>query len=131
MVAEGQRRVEGKRGSRKRPRVVAEETEVRVEEMERAERSWKEDSGLLLGAKVARVIWQLSKHLSSVAEELVVSREVTAEESRLLCHVLVCNLRCIEMAFEGQRSQEEEGESEVEGAEVVEELERQVEERAE
>ena len=36
MVTEGQRRVEGKRGSRKRPRVTAEETEVRAEEMERA-----------------------------------------------------------------------------------------------
>ena len=35
------------------------------------------------------------------------------------------------MAFEGWRGQEEEGESEVEGAEVVEELERQVEEWAE
>ena len=52
------------------------------------------------------------------------------EESRLLCHVLVHNLRQIEMAFEGWRGQEE-GESEVEGAEVVEELERQVEEQVE
>ena len=84
-----------------------------------------------MGAKVARAIWQLSEHLSSVAEELVVSQEATAEELRLLRRVLVCNLRCIEMAFEGQRSQEEEGESEVEGAEVVEELERQVEEQVE
>ena len=73
MVMEGKRRVEGERGSRKRPRVTAEETEVWVEEMERVERSRKEDSGLQLGAKVARAIWQLSKHLSSVVEELVVS----------------------------------------------------------
>ena len=98
---EGKWRAEGERGSRKRPRVTAEEMEVRAEETERAERSWKEDSGLLPGAKVARVIWQLSKHISSVTEELVVSREAMAEESRLLCLVLVRNLRQIEMAFEG------------------------------
>ena len=53
------------------------------------------------------------------------------EESRLLCRVLVHNLRHIKMAFEGRRGQEEDGESEVEGAEVVEESERQVEEWAE
>ena len=131
MLKEGKRRAEGERGSRKRPRVAAEETEVWAEEMERGERRWKEDSGLLLGAKVARVIWQLSECLSSVTEELVVSQEAMVEESRLLCHVLVRNLRWIEMAFEGWGSQEEEGESEVEGAEVVEESERQSEERAE
>ena len=51
------------------------------------------------------------------------------EESRLLHRVLVHNLRHIEMAFEGW-SGEEEGESEVEGAEV-EESERQVEEQVE
>ena len=101
---EGKWRAEGKRGSRKRPRVAAEEMEVWAEEMERAERSQKEDSGLLLGAEVARVIWQLSECISSVAEELVVSREAAVEELRLLCHVLVHNLRWIEMAFEGQGS---------------------------
>ena len=73
MVAEGKQRAEGERGSRKRPRVAVEETEVRAEETERAERSQKEDSGLLLGARVARAILQLSKRLSSVAEELVAS----------------------------------------------------------
>ena len=98
---EGKRKAEDKRGARKRPRVAVEETEVRVEESERAERSWKEDSGLLLGAKVARAIWQLGDCLSSVAEELAVRWEAMAEESRLLHHVLVCNLRQIEMAFEG------------------------------
>ena len=61
---EGKRRVEGKRGSRKRPRVMVEETEVQAEESEKAERSWKEDSGLQLGAEVARVIWQFSNCLS-------------------------------------------------------------------
>ena len=66
MVVEGKRRAENERGSRKRPRVAVEETK-------RAERSWKEDSGLQLGAKVARAIWQLSEHLPSVVEELVVS----------------------------------------------------------
>ena len=73
MVLEGKWRVEGERGSRKRPRVVAEETEVWAEEAERAERSQKEDSGLQLGAEVARVIWQLGNCLSSVAEELAAS----------------------------------------------------------
>ena len=131
MVVEGKQRAEGDRGSRKRPRVRVEETEVWAEETERAERSWKEDSGLQLGAKVARAIWRLSECLSSVMEELVASREATVEESRLLCHVLVHNLRHIEMAFEGWRGQEEEGESEVEGAEVVEESERQAEEQVE
>ena len=130
-VAEGKWKAEGERGSRKRPRVMAEEAEVWAEEMERAERSQKEDSGLQLGAEVARVIWQLSNHLPSVAEELAASQEAVVEESRLLCHVLVHNLRWIEMAFEGQRGQEEEGESEVEGAEVVEESEGQVEEQVE
>ena len=47
---------------------------------------------------------------------------------RLLRQVLVHNLRWIKMAFEGRGSREEESESEVEGAEAVEELERQVEE---
>ena len=117
----GKRRVEGKGeggGPSKRPRVAVEEMEVQ------AERSWKEDSGFLLGAEVARAIWQLSECLSSVVEELVASQEAAAEELRLLHCVLVCNLRQIEMAFEGQGSQEEEGKSEVEGAEVVEESER-------
>ena len=50
---------------------------------------------------------------------------------RLLHCVLVCNLRQIEMAFEGQGGQEEEGESEVERAEVVEESGRQAEEQVE
>ena len=59
MVMEGKWKAEGERGTRKRPRVVAEETEVWVEETERAERSRKENSGLLLGAEVARAIWQL------------------------------------------------------------------------
>ena len=86
---EGKQRVEDKRGTRKRPRVMAEETEVQVEEMERAERSQKEDSELLLGAEVARAIWQLGDCLSSVAEELAASQEAAAEESRLLHHVLV------------------------------------------
>ena len=120
---EGKWRAEGKRETRKRPRVAVEEMEVQAEETERVERSWKEDSGLLLGAKVARAIWQLGDHLSSVTEELAVSQEAMAEESRLLRHVLVCNLSWIEMAFEGQGGREEEGESEVEGAEAVEELE--------
>ena len=53
------------------------------------------------------------------------------EESRSLHRVLVHNLRQIEMALEGRGSQEEEGKSEVEGAEAVEELERQVEEQVE
>ena len=138
MVTEGKWRAEGERGSRKRPRITAEEIEVRAEEMEvraeeteRAERSWKEDSGLLLGAEVARAIWQRSEHLSSVVEELAASQEAMVEELRLLCQVLVCNLRWIKMAFEGRGSREEEGKSEVEGAEAVEELERQVKERAE
>ena len=100
-VAEGKWKAEGERGSRKRPRVMAEEAEVWAEEMERGERRWKEDSGLLLGAKVARVIWQLSDCLSSVTEELVVSQEAMVEELRLLHRVLVHNLRRIEMAFEG------------------------------
>ena len=52
------------------------------------------------------------------------SQEAAAEELRLLHRVLVCNLRQIEMAFEGQGSQEEDGKSEVEGVEVVEESER-------
>ena len=95
--------MEGERGSRKRQRVIAEEVEVWVEEMERVERSQKEDSGLQLGAEVARAIWKLNDCLSSVAEELAVSWEATVEESRLLCCVLVHNLRWIEMAFEGQR----------------------------
>ena len=72
---EGKQRAEDERGTRKRPRVVVEETEVQAEETERVERSWKEDSGLLLGAKVARAIWQLSNRLSSVAEELAASWE--------------------------------------------------------
>ena len=66
MVTEGKWRAEGERGSRKRPRITVEEMEVRAEETERAERSRKEDSGLLLGAEVARAIWQRSEHLSSV-----------------------------------------------------------------
>ena len=49
---EGKRRVEGKRGSRKRPRVMVEETEVQAEESEKAERSRKEDSGLRWGLKL-------------------------------------------------------------------------------
>ena len=112
------------------PCLSVEETEVWAEETERVERSRKEDSGLLLGAKVARAIWQLSEHLSSVVEELVASREAVAEELRLLHRVLVCNLTRIKVDFEGWRSQEEEGESEVEGAEV-EESERQAEEQVE
>ena len=48
-------------------------TRFRQRKTERVERSWKEDSGLQLGAKVARAIWQLSKRLSSVTEELVAS----------------------------------------------------------
>ena len=101
MVMEGKRKAEGKKGTRKRPRVMAEETE-------RAERGRKEDSGLLLGAKVARAIWQLGDRLASVAEELAASQEAMAEESRLLCCVLVHNLRRIEMAFEGLGGREEE-----------------------
>ena len=135
---EGKRKAEGKRGTRKRPGVSAEEMEVQAEEMEvqaeeteRAERSWKEDSRLLLGAEVSRAIWQLGDHLASVAEELAASWESAAEESRLLHHVLVCNLRQIEMAFEGQGGRDEEGKSEVEGARAVEESGSQVEERAE
>ena len=73
MVKEGKRRAEGERGSRKMPRVVVEEMEVWAEEMERAERSQKEDSVLQLRAEVARAIWQLSECLSSVTEELVAS----------------------------------------------------------
>ena len=110
------------------PRVAAEETEVWAEETERVERSWKEDSGLLLGAKVARAIWQLGDCLASVTEELAVSREAAAEESRLLRCVLVCNLRRIEMAFEGWGDRDKEGESEVEGAGAVEESGSQAEE---
>ena len=125
---EGKRKAEGKRGTRKTPRVATEETEVWVEETERVERSWKEDSGLLLGAKVARAIWQLGDCLASVAEELAASREAAAEESRLLRCVLVCNLRWIEMAFEGWGDRDEEGESEVEGAGAVEESGSQAEE---
>ena len=49
--------------------------EVWVEETERVERSQKEDSRLQLGAKVARAIWQLNDHLSSVTEELAASWE--------------------------------------------------------
>ena len=72
-----------------------------MEEMERAERSQKEDSGLQLGDEVARAIWQLSNCLSSVTEELAASREAVVEDLRLLCCILVHNLRQIEMAFEG------------------------------
>ena len=46
MVTEGKQRVEGERGPRKRPRVVAEGMEVQAEEVER---HWKEESGLQLG----------------------------------------------------------------------------------
>ena len=98
---EGKWKAEDERGTRKRPRVTAEEMEVWVEETERAEKSQKEDSGLLLGAEVAREIWLLGDRLSSVVEELAASWEAVAEESRLLCRVLVCNLRRIKMAFEG------------------------------
>ena len=73
MVMEGKWRAEGERASRKMPRVVVEEMEVWAEEMERAERSQKEDSVLQLRAEVARAIWQLSECLSSVTEELVAS----------------------------------------------------------
>ena len=59
------------------------------------------------------------------------SREAVAEESRLLHHILVHNLRWIKMAFEGWGGREEEGKSEVEGAGAVEELGRQAEEQAE
>ena len=103
MVMEGKQRAEGESGSRKRPRVAVEEAEVQVEETERAERSWKEDSGLQLRAKVARVIWQLRDQLSSVMEKLAVSQEAAVEELRLLHRVLVHDLMQIEMAFEGQR----------------------------
>ena len=48
MVAEGKWRAEGERGSRKRPRVVVEETEVWAEE---TERSQKEDSGPPAGGR--------------------------------------------------------------------------------
>ena len=75
-MEKGKQRTEDKgegEGPSKRPRVAAEEMEVWAEEMERAERSWKEDSGLLLGAKVARAIWQLSECISSVMEKLVAS----------------------------------------------------------
>ena len=130
-VVEGKRKVEDERGTRKRPRVAVEEMGVRAEESERVERSQKEDSRLLLGAEVARAIWQLGDRLSSVTEELAASQEAAVEESRLLHRVLVRNLRQIEMAFEGQGGREEEGESEVEGAEAVEESGRWVEERAE
>ena len=44
---EGKWRVEGKRGSRKRPRVMVEEMEVQAEELEKAERSQKENCNVL------------------------------------------------------------------------------------
>ena len=55
--------------------------------------------------------------------------EAAAEESRLLHHVLVYNLRQIKMTFEGQRGQEEVGELEVERSELVEESEERAEEQ--
>ena len=119
---EGKWKAEGKRGTRKSPRVVAEE---------RVERSWKEDSGLLLGAEVARAIWQLGDRLTSVAEELAASREAIAEESRLLRRVLVCNLRQIEMAFEGWGGRDEENNLGVEGSGEAEDLGEWVEEQME
>ena len=45
------------------------------------ERRRKEDSGLQLGAEVARAIWQLNDPLTSIADELVVSQEAMVEES--------------------------------------------------
>ena len=55
-------------------------------------------------------------------------QEAAAEELRLLCHVLVYNLRWIKMSLEGRRGQEEVGESEIEGSGEVEELEEWAEE---
>ena len=93
---EGKQRAEGERGARKRPRIMAEEMEAQAEEMERR---WKEDSRLQLGAEVVRVIWQLSDCLASIMDELVGSWEVMVEESRLLCQLLICNLRCIDLTL--------------------------------
>ena len=83
------------------------------------ERHWKEGSGLQLGAKVARAIWQLNDHLALVMEELAASQEATAEESRLCHHMLTWNLRHINLALDSRREQEG-GELEVEGSGEVE-----------
>ena len=52
---EGKWRVEGKRGSRKRPRVVVEEMEVPVEEMERGERNGNLWRLLILESNISEI----------------------------------------------------------------------------
>ena len=129
-VTEGKWRVEGERGARKRLRVMVEEMEVQVEETERAERRWKEDSRLQVGAKIARAIWQLNDHLTSIVDELAVSQEATVVELRLLHQMLTRNLWPVNLALGSRRGQEE-GESEVEGSGEVERSEEWVEEQVE
>ena len=68
------------------------------------------------------MIWQLSNHLASIMDELVASQEAMAEESRLLCQLLMCNLWCIDLALGSRRGQEEVEEEEEEEEEEVEVL---------
>ena len=80
MTTEGKWRVEGKRGPRKRPRVMTEGMEV----AEETKRWQKEDSRLQLGAKITEALWRLNDQLASIQDELVASQEAVAEELRFL-----------------------------------------------
>ena len=76
-----------------------------------------------VGDRIREAFWAIGGQLEAIEWELTTHWEAVVEKSRLLHHVLVYNLRQIEMTFEGRRGQEEEGESEVEGSGAVEESE--------
>ena len=126
-MEKGKQRVEdeGKgEGPSKRPRVGA--------MSEWREQRWAEVGDPQVGTQVIEALWALNARLDEVQAELVASWEAALESMQLLCQSVTFNLRRIEMMLAVRRDWSwEEGEPEVRGSGEAEELEGQVEERAE
>ena len=111
-------------GPSKRPRVgvTSEWTEQRLAEVRDPQ----------VGSQVIEALWALNTCLGEIQAELVASQEATSESAWLLHWSMIYNLWQIEMTLvvRGDQSQEE-GEPEVGRSGEADELEGQVEERAE
>ena len=89
---EKKQKVEGEEGVQKKQQVRSEEVKGGREGGAEVLRVMKD---------MAEVIWHLSSCLVNIKEELAETWEATVEDSRCLCHLLVNNLRWIDMSLEG------------------------------
>lgn len=53
---------------------------------------------------MVKALWHLNDHLVNIKEELVKTKKAIKKESQLLHHLLVNNLRQIDMPLKGRRT---------------------------